>query len=99
MTRAIETYEIEWQGIAIEINWEAKWHNSDIYPIAHIQLRAEGRQPLPMTETGYRSHFVQREQVEAYGTPVEYVTAWLEEAALSPAWPRYVEESKQMSLF
>jgi hypothetical protein len=90
---------IEWQGIEIEVRWNPVHYRDDEVTIAHLELQTDNRQRLPMTETGYRSHFVQRANVDAYGGPVEYVNAWLEEAAMSADWKRYVQESKQLTLF
>jgi len=57
------------------------------------------RAVLPVTETGYRSHFVPREEVEALGGPVAYARAWLDHAARSPAWAAHMAASRQLSLF
>lgn len=94
-----QSNKITWEGIAIEIRWNPTHYRGDDCEIAHLELHTEPRQRLPMTETGYRSHFVHREQVESHGGPVPYVEAWLAHDARSREWKRYVEQSKQMSLF
>lgn len=60
---------------------------------------APERAKLPITETGYRSHFLSKGVVEAAGGPTACVTAWLDEAAKSKAWQRHEAESRQLSLF
>jgi len=60
MNRNIETFRIEWSGIAIEIRYEPHWLGMDIgYDTAHLEIEsiAPERAHLPITETGYRSHF------------------------------------------
>lgn len=99
MSVQYETHHIEWQGIAIEIRWAQRWHSSDAYAISHLELRSHDNVQLPMTETGYRSHFIDKDSVEDAGGPVTYSLAWLAHEAASPAWKRYLEDSKQLSLF
>ena len=69
MTRHIETFRTDWNGIAIEIRWEPNWLNltSSGYDTAHLEIKsiAPDRAPLPITETGYRSHFTSPETVAA----------------------------------
>lgn len=90
-----EVHEIEWQGIAITVGWCPDWMSM----IAHLELRSRDRCPLPMTETGYRSHFIAREAVEERGGPVAYAIAWLDHEAGAKEWQAKVAASKQLSLF
>ncbi len=67
--------------------------------VAHLTVQAENKQRLPFTETGYRSPFLHPDSVEAAGGPDAYVLAWLDHAAGSTEWKRYIEASRQFSLF
>ncbi|PKP85784.1 MAG: hypothetical protein CVT80_00750 [Alphaproteobacteria bacterium HGW-Alphaproteobacteria-2] len=93
-----QTYHLTWHGIEIEaIYTPCKWG-----VIAHLEIRsiAPERAPLPITETGYRSHFHPYGTVEENGGDVvAQVVAWLDEEAASPEWRRYVEASRQGELF
>ncbi|MDE3767575.1 hypothetical protein [Sinorhizobium meliloti] len=102
MRRAIKTHNIVWRGIAIEITYEAQWLGSDgPYSMAHLAITALApeRAALPITETGYRSHFANAEDIEADGGPVAFVTAWLDHAAESKGWKDSQEKARQLSLF
>jgi hypothetical protein len=44
----------------------------------HIELRTADRAALPVTETGYRSHFAPAGAVTEHGGAVAFVTAWLD---------------------
>jgi hypothetical protein len=70
--------------------------------IAHLAIRSiepKGAR-LPITSTGYRSHFHQPGTVEAHGGDVvAQVTAWLDEEAAKPEWLAYVAASRQGELF
>ena len=54
---------------------------------------------LPVTETGYRSHFLPAATVEEFGGPESYVSAWLDHEAKSPDWKKRKDAARQMSLF
>jgi hypothetical protein len=102
--RQIETFTLIWQGITLEITWEPCWLSlcfSADYEKAHLVVRsvAPDCAPLPITGTGYRSHFTTRAAMEAAGGPVAFVQAWLDEAARAPAWQSHVAASRQPSLF
>jgi hypothetical protein len=98
MEQPPQIHRFTWQGIEIEASyWPIKWGIT-----AHLEIRSihPERAPLPITETGYRSHFHPCGTVEANGGDVvAQVTAWLDEEAAKPAWRRYVEASRQLSLF
>jgi hypothetical protein len=96
--RHIVTIAIDWQGIALSVSYEAEWLGKGAC-IAHLQVLTPDRRPLPITETGYRSHFVPLGEVEAAGGPVAYVFAWLDEEASNDEWRSHVETTRQGSLF
>lgn len=99
VTRDIVTEILEWQGVTIEIGYEAQWLGGGFG--AHLELRVrqpEGA-PLPVTETGYRSHFLSPRDVERAGGPAAYVTAWLDVAARSKPWREIDFARRQLSLF
>jgi len=102
MSRHIETFLIAWSGIAIEIRYEPHWLSMDIgHDTAHLEIEsiAPERAHLPITETGYRSHFTSPETVTAYGGPVAFVEMWLTEESRSPAWRVQEQPARQLSLF
>ncbi|MEO1146802.1 MAG: hypothetical protein AAFY26_14540 [Cyanobacteria bacterium J06638_22] len=94
-----ETHRFTWEGIEIELSYEPRAHGG---AIAHLEVRSiePARAPLPITETGYRSHFHPVGTVEATeGTLIEQVAAWLSEEAKSTRWQKHLVESRQFSLF
>lgn len=92
------TYTLTWSGIDIEITyWPLKWNT-----ISHVEIRSlsPDRAPLPITETGFKSHFFQPSATPL--SEVEIITLvreWLDEEAQTTAWQQYVECSKQGELF
>ena len=102
MTRSIETHTIVWRGITIEVRYEASWLGSKgKFSTSHLEVdvRAPECAEIPITETGYRSHFANPGTIEDAGGPVAFVTAWLNEAAQSKGWKDKEDASRQYALF
>ncbi|MBS0473081.1 MAG: hypothetical protein JSR60_18570 [Proteobacteria bacterium] len=97
--RNIKVETLLWEGISIEVSYEPFYLGMDF--IAHLQLHAVSPEavPLPMTETGYRSHFIDRSYIEAEGGPLAYALAWLEAEAAKPEWRARNEKARQLNLF
>lgn len=101
-SRHIITEALVWEGVTLSITYEPSWLAiSEDYGPAHLAVHvvAPERAPLPITETGYRSHFLARGLVEEAGGPVAYVRAWLDEAAQEPEWKQAQARRAQLSLF
>ncbi len=78
----MEQHKIIWRGIEIEITFTPEKFGI----IDHIELRTQNKTPLPVTETGYRSHFIQAGTVLHFGGAIAFVTAWLDHEAGCAAW-------------
>lgn len=95
-----QTYIIHWQGIDIEAVYVPKASGG---AIAHLTLTSVNpeRAPLPVTETGYRSHFhpVGTIEAEFNGDVVRCVTEWLNAESKSKDWKRHQESQRQPDLF
>ena len=86
----MEQHTIVWRGVQIEITFTHEAFGM----VDHIELRTEGNAPLPVTETGYRSHFTHKGTVTEYGGAVAFITAWLDHEAERTSW-----REAQLSLF
>ena len=86
-----------WEGVRVEISYKKHHHGDPDFD--HIELRVERGRIIPVTETGYRSHFLQTAFVEVYDGPEGYVRAWLDNEAQSPDWRKRAEAARQLSLF
>jgi hypothetical protein len=88
-------YRLQWDGIGVTVrHCPDQWNIID-----HIEVMSDNRVPLPITETGYRSHFLNKALIEPYGDAAAFVLAWLEEEARSAEWQTYKLGSQQLSLF
>ena len=90
-----QIYSLLWNDIAITISYDPQKHDA----IAHIEIRRDDGGILPITETGYRSHFIDDQIIQDYGGVQSYVRAWLDDAAKSKKWIKALEASKQLTLF
>ena len=91
-----------WNGIEIEIRWIADYVSfDDGQSMAHLEVESvkPARAPLPITETGYRSHFINRSNVDHMGGPEAYVEAWIHEMSHTHAWRETAVASTQLALF
>jgi len=95
-----QTYILNWRGIEIETRYVPRDFGG---AIAHLELKSINppKARIPMTETGYRSHFHPVGTIERDfgGDVVACVLDWLNAEAKSKKWRDYVENSKQLMLF
>jgi hypothetical protein len=97
--RDITVESILWQGILIEVRYEAKYLG--LADTAHLSITSlsPDAAPLPITRTGYRSHFLDGVDVEVEGGPVAFVRRWLDAEVDSPEWREAQAEARQYALF
>lgn len=95
-----------WNGpngpIEFEIRWNADYVSfDDGQSMAHLEIESisPARAPLPITTTGYRSHFINRDNVEQMGGPEAYVEAWIEEMSHTRTWRETAAAARQLALF
>ncbi|WP_422005791.1 hypothetical protein [Pyruvatibacter mobilis] len=89
------TSQIDWRGVAISVSYHRhQWSEFD-----HIVVNVIGDGIIPITETGYRSHYLLSDVTDEYGGAVAYVLAWLEHEAQTPQWKKRQEAERQLSLF
>jgi len=94
-----QIYKFVWQGIEIEARYLANQYDV----IAHLEIETINppRARLPITETGYKSHFHPIGTIERDygGDVVACVTEWLNDKSKDKNWKRYVEANRQGELF
>lgn len=100
-----QIYAMHWQGIDIEVtyipNWSEAYRENYGEPLTHLTCCAiyPHKARLPITETGYRSHFTSASLIEDEGGPVAFLSAWLDSEAKSHDWQNYLEAQRQPMLF
>lgn len=96
MSVPLSTAQIDWRGVSISIAFhEHRFHDD----FDHLEVRVIGEGLIPITDTGYRSHFLPAGIVAEFGGPAAYVTAWLDHEAQSSAWKEREAAARQLTLF
>lgn len=69
--------------------------------MSHIEIKTvkPEKAALPITDTGYKSHFTLKGNIDEYETPAAFVKVWLDHAAQSEEWKIIQDKARQMSLF
>lgn len=75
--KSYEQYRMTWKGQDLQIRWCPNWSADS--ERGHLEVITGDRAPHPLSETGYKSHFPSRVEVEDKGGPLAYATAWLTE--------------------
>ena len=90
---------IIWEGRDIRLSYTPRWNSI----IDHVEIEVDDRTPLPITETGYRSHFFGPVEPPLSLPEVQkMVLDWLDKDATKNAWRDYMRQcdaDKQLSLF
>lgn len=85
---------LEWRGITVSVTLEKQTF------VDHLQVETLDplRAPLPITATGYRSHFIPKDMIEHSGGPEDFVLAWLDSAARDRRWIVQEDDIRQYAL-
>jgi hypothetical protein len=97
-------YEIDWRDPASDATVKLRISHARDYLSQgsdHVEIEsiAPKRAPLPITETGYRSHFMPALELINAGGPVTFVKAWLAREALGKDWRQRSITRQQSDLF
>lgn len=103
-SRQKSRYEISWVNPITNVAVRIRITHSRDYLCTgndHIEIEsmAPSRGPLPITETGYRSHFMPALDLINAGGPVTFVTSWIEHEAKGKAWSKAAAMKAQGDLF
>lgn len=101
MSDNIQIIKKSWNGINIEVHYAPIYFKlGNDYTLSHIDVYSENERPLPITETGYRSHFFEAREIDGYADVWAYVLDWLnQEARTNYDWKIFEQNSKQLTLF
>ncbi|HEY4942212.1 MAG TPA: hypothetical protein VII56_12365 [Rhizomicrobium sp.] len=90
---------MEWQGIVLSVSYQSEYLGMEGMAHLTIQVRGTKHYSLPITGTGYRSHFESEAEIAERGGPLAYVRAWLDAEAAKPEWLEQDPKNRQLSLF
>jgi len=104
MTRRKSTLDLDWINPADGASIRIRVTRTPDYLVAgtdHIEIESikPKKAPLPITETGYRSHFLRPEEITRKGGLQSFVTTWLNREAATKEWLKRTLASAQEDLF
>lgn len=85
-----------WESRSIRLSYSPRWSHA----IDHVEVQSLDGEPLPITETGYRSHFFGPVEPPLSLDDVQsMIIAWLDKEAQSATWKAQQLAAQQLSLF
>ena len=88
------TASILWNNIPVEITF-----TRHVFGLEHDHVELRASEPLPVTETGYRSQFLPHDPDVDLDDIKAQVFAWLDEKSTDKTWLEYQQNSRQGNLF
>jgi hypothetical protein len=97
-------YEINWRNPVTAETVRIRITHARDYLVQgtdHIEVESimPKKAPLPITATGYLSHFIAPLQLINAGGPVTFVTAWIDNEARGKTWLKQAATKAQADLF
>jgi hypothetical protein len=97
-------FEIDWRDPVSSSVIKVRITQSRDYLVQgqdHIEVQAvkPAKAPMPISETGYRSHFMTALELINAGGPIVFVAAWLDREAKGKDWTRRQTARQQGDLF
>ena len=75
-------HSIEWQGRPIRISYHPNYFDG----MAHVEIYSGDKVLLPITETGYKSHFFATDNPPSMEEIIPMIVDWLNREARSKKW-------------
>ena len=96
--KTLTSHKLIWRDVTCRVRHTPNYISRGWTHIEIIVVKPKGA-PLPITETGYRSHFMAPLDLINAGGPVTYVTAWIEKESRGKAWTKAAVVKAQGDLF
>ncbi|MEZ5857134.1 MAG: hypothetical protein R3D67_21225 [Hyphomicrobiaceae bacterium] len=91
-------HRFQWRDIKLRVRHTPDYINKG-WSMLEVFVVAPKGAPLPVTATGYRSHFLDEAELKAAGGPITFMRAWLDKMAKSKAWQKAEFTWRQGDLF
>ena len=91
-------HKLIWRDVVCHVRHTPNYISNGWSHIEITVLKPTGA-PLPITTTGYRSHFLDVEVLIAAGGPVAFFRDWIEREAYTKQWAKTEFKWRQLELF
>ncbi len=92
------THKLVWRDVTCRVRHTPNYLSKGWSHIEIVVLKPKGA-PLPITETGYRSHFLGHDELQRAGGAVRVFLDWIEREAASKQWSKAEFKWRQGDLF
>jgi hypothetical protein len=96
--KAPNTHKLVWRDMTCRVKHTQNYLSPGWTHIEITVITPKGA-PLPISGTGYRSHFLDEELLAAAGGPVAFFQRWIEQEATTKAWAKAEFKWRQLELF
>lgn len=97
-SKNVVTQRFTWRSTTLSVTHTPDYINAGW---SHLELHviAPKGAPIPLTATGYLSHFMDSDDLGTAGGAVAFFTAWLDREATSKRWQKMDARWRQGDLF
>lgn len=92
------THKLVWRDVTCRVRHTPNYISKGWSHIEILVVSPKGA-PLPITETGYRSHFLDEELLQTSGGAVAFFNDWIERESATKAWTKTDFKRRQGDLF
>ena len=92
------TYSLAWREWKLEVRQSFPSYAGKGRTHLEVRVKSPARAPIPITITGYCSHFIATDELAAAGGAVAFVTSWLDRDAKTKAWAKMEATWRQLEL-
>lgn len=96
-TPKITTAKLVWRDVACRVRTTPNYISKGWTHIELLVVTPKGA-PLPITSTGYLSHFLDDADLKRAGGAVAFFSAWIEREAATKAWAKAEFKWRQLEL-
>ena len=92
------THKLVWRDVTCRVTHTPDYISKGWTHLELIVVKPKGA-PVPITGTGYLSHFLDEDLLAKHDGPVAFFTAWLEREARTKQWAKTEFKWRQGDLF
>ena len=97
-TKVTTTHKLAWRHVTCRVRHTPNYISKGWSHIEIIVLAPKAA-PIPITNTGYLSHFLGEEHLATAGGPVAFFLDWIEREARTRQWAKAEFKWRQLELF
>ena len=98
LARAKTTHKLVWRDVTCRVTHTPDYISKGWTHLELIVVQPKGA-PVPITGTGYLSHFLDEDLLAKCGGPVAFFSGWLEREARTKQWAKAEFKWRQLELF